>query len=171
MEKGLINGQILKFMKVNGNMEYLKDMARKYQRAQNMREIGKMVFQMDMENVFLKTEVAMTEIGKMDSQMVKVLKLIQMAHYTKVIGFQEKLKDLEAKLLKMEQFLLEIGKKVNLLKENALSQLEIIILEHGKMVNPKVKVKKYGLTVENIKAHFFQENLSEKELKQNQMEP
>ncbi len=87
MEKGLINGQILKFMKVNGNMEYLKDMARKYQRAQNMREIGKMVFQMDMENVFLKTEVAMTEIGKMDSQMVKVLKLIQMAHYTKVIGF------------------------------------------------------------------------------------
>lgn len=87
MEKGLINGQILKFMKVNGNMEYLKDMARKYQRAPNMREIGKMVFQMDMENAFLKTEVAMTEIGKMDSQMVKVLKLIQMAHYTKVIGF------------------------------------------------------------------------------------
>lgn len=87
MEKGLTNGQILKFMKVNGNMEYLKDMARKYQRAPNMREIGKMVFQMDMENAFLKTEVAMTEIGKMDSQMVKVLKLIQMAHYTKVIGF------------------------------------------------------------------------------------
>lgn len=77
---------------------------------------------------------------------------------------------MEAKLLKMEQFLLEIGKKVNLLKENALSQLEIIILEHGKMVNLKEKVKKYGLTVENIKAHFFQENLSEKELKQNQVE-
>ena len=87
MEKGTIDGQILKFMKVSGNMEYLKDLARKYQKVQNMKEIGKMVCQMDMENVFFLIKVAMMETGKMDSLMAKELKLIQMVHYMREIGF------------------------------------------------------------------------------------
>lgn len=73
-EKVYIDGQIQKFMKANGNMEYSKDLVKKFQKEQSMKEIGKMVCQMDMANVFLLIKVLMMVIGKMDNQTVKVLK-------------------------------------------------------------------------------------------------
>jgi hypothetical protein len=59
----------------------------------------------------------------------------------------------------MEQFLSDNGKKVSLLMENALIQLETIILEHGKTANQKAKVRKSGMTAESTKAYFTLENL------------
>ena len=73
-EKVYIDGQIQKFMKANGNMEYSKDLGKKFQKEQSMKEIGKMVCLMDMANVYLLIKVLMMVIGKMDSQMVKVPK-------------------------------------------------------------------------------------------------
>ena len=73
-EKVYIDGQIQKFMKANGNMEYSKDLGKKFQKEQSMKEIGKMVCLMDMANVYLLIKVFMMVIGKMDSQMVKVPK-------------------------------------------------------------------------------------------------
>jgi hypothetical protein len=55
-------------------MEYLKVMEKKFLKEQSMKEIGKTVFQMDMENAFLLIKVLMMEIGKMGNQMVKVQK-------------------------------------------------------------------------------------------------
>jgi hypothetical protein len=61
-------------MKVNGNMEYLRDLEKKFQKVQSMKVIGKMVFLTDMENAFLQIKALMMGIGKMDNQMEKVLK-------------------------------------------------------------------------------------------------
>jgi hypothetical protein len=74
MEKEYIDGQIQKFMKVNGNMGYLKDLEKKFLKVQSMKVIGKMVFLTDMENVFLQIKVLLMGIGKMDNQMAKVPK-------------------------------------------------------------------------------------------------
>jgi len=88
MERENIFGlRILNIMMVSGNLEYLKDLVSKFQMAPSIKVIGKTVSQMDMEFSLFKTKVAMTEIGKMDNLMVKVLKLMQMAQNTKVIGF------------------------------------------------------------------------------------
>ena len=73
-EKVYIDGQIQKFMKANGNMEYSKDLGKKFQKEQSMKEIGKMVCLMDMANVYLLIKVLMMVIGKMDNQTEKVLK-------------------------------------------------------------------------------------------------
>jgi hypothetical protein len=88
MERENIFGlRILNIMMVSGNLEYLKDLVSKFQMAPSIKVIGKTVSQMDMEFSLFKTKVAMTEIGKMDNLMVKVLKLMQMAQNMKVIGF------------------------------------------------------------------------------------
>jgi hypothetical protein len=88
MERENIFGlRILNIMMVSGNLEYLKDLVSKFQMAPSIKVIGKTVSQMDMEFSLFKTKVAMMEIGKMDNLMVKVLKLMQMAPNTKVIGF------------------------------------------------------------------------------------
>jgi hypothetical protein len=88
MERENIFGlRIQIIMMVSGNLEYLKDLVSKFQMAPSIKVIGKTVSQMDMEFSLFKTKVAMTEIGKMDNLMVKVLKLMQMAQNTKVIGF------------------------------------------------------------------------------------
>jgi hypothetical protein len=88
MERENIFGlRILNIMMVSGNLEYLKDLVSKFQMAPSIKVIGKTVSQMDMEFSLFKTKAAMMEIGKMDNLMVKVLKLMQMAPNTKVIGF------------------------------------------------------------------------------------
>jgi hypothetical protein len=88
MERENIFGRrIQNIMMVSGNLEYLKDLVSKFQMAPSIKVIGKTASQMDMEFSLFKTKVAMTEIGKMDNLMVKVLKLMQMAQNMKVIGF------------------------------------------------------------------------------------
>ena len=75
MEKENIFGRrILIIMMVSGNLEYLKAMESRCPRVLSIREIGRMDCLMDMEFLLFKTKVVMTEIGKMDSQTVKVLK-------------------------------------------------------------------------------------------------
>lgn len=87
MEKEYINGQIQKFIMVIGNMEFSKDMGKKFQKEQLIKVIGKMAFLMGLELVNLLIKVNMKATGKMDNLMVKVLKQTQMAQFMLEIGF------------------------------------------------------------------------------------
>lgn len=132
-------------------------------------ECGKTVNRMVKAFVNMLMAKVLKGTGSMANLMEMVKRFQQMEQLWKEIGLKESLRAMERKLFLQDQFMKENLTKTTQRKENVISQMVIYTKVNSKTAYLRVKEKKLGLMVANIKANGFKVNQQVKESRLMQM--